>query len=140
MPVRQLRVDFDQMEMKRRLLTQYDFFLADARVSGLLAHKLGMTFFRKNQMPTPVRIHEGNVKQSIEKALHKTTMKLHCAGNTYAMRVAHGAHSEKEACQNVQAVLSQLDRQLPGGWDNVHSIYLKNPLSLAIPLYVTLSE
>ncbi|XP_077299791.1 uncharacterized protein LOC143920723 [Arctopsyche grandis] len=139
-PMRQVRVEYDQMEMKRRLLTQYDFFLADARISGLLAHKLGVTFSRKNQMPTPIKIDSANLKDTIEKALHKSVMKLHGTGHTYSLHVANGKHSDEEACENIQAVLLQLAKQFPGFWENIRAVHVKHPLSMAIPIYMTLKN
>lgn len=139
-PMRQVRVEYDQLEMKRRLLTQYDFFLADGRISGLLAHKLGTTFYKKKQLPTPLNMESKDLNETIKSALHKTVMNLHGTGHTYALNVANGNHSAQEACENVHSVLLQLVNQFPGGWNNIRSLHLKHPLSMAIPIYVSLSE
>lgn len=139
-PVRQLRVEYDQIEMKSRLLTQYDFFLTDARVSGLLAHKLGAVFFKKNQLPTPIRMDAADLKQEIDKALHKTVMRLHGEGTTSSLRVGNGKQTPKQICENIQAVVLQVAEKFPGGWNNVRSIHVKTPRSLAIPVYLTLSK
>lgn len=138
--MRQVRVEYDQLEMKRRLLTQHDFFLADAKISGLLAHKLGSTFYRKKQLPTPLKMDSKDLKAAIERALHKSVMKLHGTGQSYTLAVANGKHTAQEACENIHAVLLQLVNKFPGGWNNVRSLHLKHPLSMAIPIYMTLSE
>lgn len=140
MSTRQVKVEYSQAEMKRRLLTQYEFFLADGKISKMLSQKLGRKFFIKNQLPIPVNMNKDDLKGEIDRALHKTPLPIHGNGTTFTLRVANMQHSDKQVIENVQAILTQVAEQFPGGWKNIRSVHLKAPLSMAIPIYVTLSK
>jgi len=49
MPLRQVKVEYDQYELRRRLVSQFDLFLADGRVAGHMLHLLGREVYRKRK-------------------------------------------------------------------------------------------
>ena len=49
MPLRQVKVEYDQYELRRRLVNQFDFFLSDGRIAGHILHLLGREVYRKRK-------------------------------------------------------------------------------------------
>jgi len=49
MPLRQVRVEYDQYELRRRLVSQFDLFLSDGRIAGQMLHLLGREVYRKRK-------------------------------------------------------------------------------------------
>lgn len=140
LPVRQLRVEYDQFELKRRLLTQHDFIMVDTRVLNHVSHLLGKMFFKKHNMLIPVRIdEEKNLKKSIELGLRTAILRL-SEGETSAITIGHTAMPQEKLKENVLALVEQLKTKFPGGEANIRSISLKLPLSISLPLYLTLRK
>ncbi|KAJ8728110.1 hypothetical protein PYW08_016495 [Mythimna loreyi] len=138
LPVRQLRVEYDQFELKRRLLTQHDFIMVDTRVLNHVSHLLGKMFFKKHNMLIPVRINEEkNLKKSIDMGLRTAVLRL-SEGETSTVTIGHTAMPQEKLKENVMALVEQLKTKFPGGEQNIRSISLKLPLSMALPLYLTL--
>ncbi|KAJ0177175.1 hypothetical protein K1T71_007184 [Dendrolimus kikuchii] len=137
-PIRQLKVEYDQFELKRRLLTQHDFIMVDTRVLSHVSHILGNMFFKKHNMLIPVRLNEeGDLKKSIDLGLHTAILRL-SEGETSTIIVGHTGMSQKCLKENVLSIVNQLHTRFPGGEANIRSLSLKLPLSISVPLYLTL--
>lgn len=140
LPVRQLRVEYDQYELKRRLLTQHDFIMVDTRVLNHVSHLLGKMFFKKHNMLVPVRINEDkSIKKSIDMGLRTVILRLN-EGETSTVTVGHTAMSQDELKANILSLVQQLSTKFPGGEANIRSISIKLPLSISLPLYLTLRK
>lgn len=137
--MRQLRVEYDQFELKRRLLTQHDFIMVDTRVLSHVSHILGHMFFKKHNMLVPVRLDEQNLKKSIDVGLRTVMLRL-SEGPTSVVLVGHTGMPRQKLKENLLALVQQLREKYPGGEANIRSIAVKLPLSLALPLYVTLRK
>lgn len=138
LPVRQLKVEYDQFELKRRLLTQHDFIMVDTRVLNHVSHILGKMFFKKHNMLVPVRINEEkNLKKSIDIGLRTAILRL-SEGETSTITIGHTAMSKEKLKENIIALVHQLQTKFPGGEANIRAISLKLPLSVSLPLYLTL--
>ncbi|KAM3964367.1 ribosomal L1 domain-containing protein CG13096 [Aphomia sociella] len=138
LPMRQLKVEYDQYELKRRLLTQHDFIMVDTRVLNHVSHLLGKMFFKKHNMIIPVRLNEnGDIKKDIDVGLRTAMLRLN-VGPTSTVTVGHTGMSRKQIKENVITLVKQLKEKYPGGEANIRSLALKLPLSLSLPLYITL--
>ncbi|XP_022830813.1 ribosomal L1 domain-containing protein 1-like [Spodoptera litura] len=138
LPVRQLKVEYDQFELKRRLLTQHDFIMVDTRVLNHVSHILGKMFFKKHNMLVPVRINEEkNLKKSIDLGLRTAILRL-SEGETSTITIGHTAMPKEKLKENIIALVHQLQTKFPGGEANIRAISLKLPLSVSLPLYLTL--
>ncbi|XP_059045298.1 ribosomal L1 domain-containing protein CG13096 [Achroia grisella] len=138
LPVRQLAVEYDQYELKRRLLTQHDFIMVDTRVLSHVSHLLGKIFFKKHNMIIPVRLNEnGNIKKDIDIGLRTAMLRLNL-GATSTIVVGHTGMPREQIKENVISLVQQLKTKYPGGDANIRSLALKLPLSLSLPLYITL--
>lgn len=133
-------MEYDQFELKRRLLTQHDFIMVDTRVLNHVSHLLGKMFFKKHNMLIPVRINEEkNLKKSIEIGLRTAILRL-SEGETSTVTVGHTAMPQEKLKENVMALVQQLKTKFPGGEANIRSISLKLPLSMSLPIYLTLRK
>ncbi|XP_067005337.2 ribosomal L1 domain-containing protein 1 isoform X2 [Anabrus simplex] len=139
-PVRQLKVEYDQYEMKRRLCDQFDCFLSEAKVSGHVRHLLGKEFVKKRKYPTPLKLNAKDLKKEFAKAMSKTVLNLHGKGNCSVMTVGHSKMAPQQITENILTVAAGLAREYPGGWDNIRSLNIKTPKSLPIPIYLTLKS
>ncbi|XP_034830366.1 ribosomal L1 domain-containing protein CG13096 [Maniola hyperantus] len=138
LPMRQLRVEYDQYELKRRLLTQHDFIMVDNRVLNHVSHVLGKKFFKKHNMLIPVKINEKKyLKANIDTGL-RTVMLRVSEGQTSTILVGHTAMLQSHIRENILALVQKLKERFPGGEANIRSLSIKLPLSLSLPLYLTL--
>ncbi|XP_068631630.1 ribosomal L1 domain-containing protein CG13096 [Battus philenor] len=138
LPLRQLKVEYDQYELKRRLLTQHDFIMVDTRVLTHASHLLGKMFFKKHNMLIPIKINEkANLKKDIDIGMRTVMLRLN-EGHTSTILVGHTSMSQKNLKENILSLITQLNKRYPGGEANIRSISLKLPLSLSLPLYLTL--
>ncbi|XP_030036567.1 ribosomal L1 domain-containing protein CG13096 [Manduca sexta] len=137
LPLRQLKVEYDQFELKRRLLTQHDFIMVDTRVLNHASHILGKMFFKKHNMLIPVRLENKKLKDAIDVGLRTSVLRLN-EGETSTIIVGHTSMPQEKVKENVLSLIDQIRTKYPGGEPNIRSICLKLPLSLSLPLYMTL--
>ncbi|CAG9786199.1 unnamed protein product [Diatraea saccharalis] len=139
LPLRQLKVEYDQYELKRRLLTQHDFIMVDTRILSHASTILGKKFFKKHNMLIPVKVNEKSkdLKKCIDIGLRTTMLRLG-QGPTTVILVGHTGMPKSHLKENIMSLVEQLKNKYPGGEANIRSIALKLPLSLSIPLYITL--
>jgi ribosome biogenesis protein UTP30 len=55
--ISKLRKNFKQFKDKRKLMNDYDMFLADLRVYKMLPEALGKEFYQKKKYPCPLKLH-----------------------------------------------------------------------------------
>nr|XP_031831761.1 ribosomal L1 domain-containing protein 1-like [Nomia melanderi] len=134
----QVKTEYDQYELKRKLVGSYDHFLVDGKIAGHLSHLLGREFYKKRKLPASIRLKSKDLKHEIEYALKKTCMQLHSCGDTHIVQIGHTSMKKEEILENVLATCIGLSKNYPGGWINIRSIRLKTAKSLAIPIYTSL--
>ncbi|XP_020294823.1 ribosomal L1 domain-containing protein CG13096-like [Pseudomyrmex gracilis] len=139
-PMNRVKTEFDQFELKKKLLGSYDYFLVDGRIAGHLTHLLGKCFVKKRKLPTSIKMQSKDLKHEIDYALRKTTMRLHSHGDTHVVQIGNTLMKKKRILKNVIAACESLSKNYPGGWANIQALRLKSPTSLALPFYITLKS
>jgi len=139
-PMNRLKTEFDQFELKKKLIGSYDYFLVDGRISGHISHLLGKEFFKKRKLPTSIRMESKDLKHEIDHALKKTNMCINSHGDSHIIQVGNTDMSESKILQNILAVCKYLHKNYPGGWANIRALRLKGARTLSIPVYMTLSK
>lgn len=139
-PMNQVKTEYDQYELKRKLVGSYDYFLVDGKIAGHLSHLLGKEFYKKRKLPTSIRMLSKDLKHEIEYALRKTVMQIHSYGDTHIVQVGHTFMKKKEILENILATCRYLSKNYPGGWVNIRSIRIKTSISLGLPIYMTLKN
>lgn len=139
-PLNQVRTEYDQYELKRSLVNSYDGFLVDGRIAGHMAHLLGKEFYKRRKLPIPIRMNVKNLAREIDYALRKTSLSIHSFGDTHLMQVGNTGMKKEHLADNVMVACQQLNKNYPGGWENVRAVRIKTPKSPSIPIYVTLKN
>lgn len=139
-PMNCIRTEYDQFELKRRLVMQYDQFLVDGKITGHIYHLLGRLFYEKKKSPNSVRFDRSDLKGNIESALKKTQIHIHSKGNTYLTQIGHSKMNIDEILENFESVCVTLKKEMPGKWENIRALHVKTPHSMAIPVYMTLKS
>eukprot|EP00123_Amoebidium_parasiticum_P009268 comp19374_c0_seq1/m.22334 comp19374_c0_seq1/g.22334 ORF comp19374_c0_seq1/g.22334 comp19374_c0_seq1/m.22334 type:complete len:242 (-) comp19374_c0_seq1:498-1223(-) len=124
-------------EQKRQLLSQYDVFLADARVLPLLPPLLGKKFFEKKKQPVPVDLTKKDISKEISKAINATYLYLGL-GACVAVRIAHTGQTEDEIVANIVQGMDAIAEKIPKKWRTVQSVHIKTSESVALPVYASL--
>ncbi|KAJ4444347.1 hypothetical protein ANN_06139 [Periplaneta americana] len=137
MPLRQVRVEYDQYELRRRLVDQYDLFLCDGRISGHILHLLGKEVYRKRKLPVPVDFRVKNLNEQVEKAFSKTLMMMHGNGKKCSLKIGHTKLSVDQITENIMDVAKDLAEHYPGGWTNIRSLHIHMQDMPEIPVYIS---
>ncbi|XP_029660234.1 ribosomal L1 domain-containing protein CG13096-like [Formica exsecta] len=137
-PINRVKTEFDQFELKKKLVGSYDHFLVDGRIAGFMSHLLGKHFIKRRKLPTSIRMDSKDLKHEIDYALRKTSMHLHSNGDTHLVQIGNTSMSEKEIMTNILATCKDLEMHYPGKWANIRALRLKSTTSLALPFYMTL--
>lgn len=136
-PMNQVKNEYDQYELKRKLVASYDHFLVDGRIAGHLTHILGQIFYKKRKLPTSIKFDKKNLKNEIDIALQKTAMQLHSLADSHIIQVGNTSMKKKHILENVIAVSRSLAKVYPGGWLNIRAIRLKAQKGPGLPIYIT---
>lgn len=136
MPLRQLRVEYDQFELQRRLLTLYDTLLVDTRICTYVLQLLGKLKNTRHNIIRPIRLNKGNIKKRIDDVLLKSYFHVN-EGPTSTLVVGHCGLKDEQLRDNLEAVIKQLNDKFPGGHNNIRSLEVKLPTSISIPIYLT---
>ncbi|XP_046836167.1 ribosomal L1 domain-containing protein CG13096-like [Vespa crabro] len=139
-PMNQVKTEYDQYELKRKLVASYDYFLVDGKIAGHMSHLLGKIFYKKRKLPTSIKMNKEDLKCEIDYALRKTTMQLHSFADTHVVQVANTSMKKKQILENVFTVCNRLTKVYPGGWSNIRAIRLKTPTGPGLPIYMTLKN
>ncbi|KAJ8686317.1 hypothetical protein QAD02_022111 [Eretmocerus hayati] len=137
-PMNQVKTEYRQFEMRRRLFKSYDHFLVDGRIAGHIAHLLGKHFRQKRKLPTSIHMDKKDLLKEIDSALKKTSLQIHGNGDDSVVQIGAFTMNVEEITDNIFAVLENLKVNFPGGWNNLRSIRIKTPSSLSIPIYTSL--
>lgn len=140
LPFYQLKTEYSEFELKRRLVELYDVFLVDGRIGGRVARLLGKIFYKKRRVPVPIKFDSVDLKETIDKALLKTHFYLHSKGNSYVVQIANSNMNQKQKIANFWSAIESLSEEFPGGWENVRSLHLKGCTTTSVPVYLTLSK
>ncbi|XP_059620066.1 ribosomal L1 domain-containing protein CG13096 [Phlebotomus argentipes] len=137
-PINELKKEYGPYEAKLKLAQSFDVFLADSRIYNRVMPLVGKHFLKRKKLPIALKMDCEDLEESVAKALRFTIYRQSNAGNVMSIDVGKHSMSKEAITDNIVALVEQLKTQLPGGWENIKSIYVKpakdEPLS--IPLYL----
>ena len=155
--VDKLKKKYKTYESQRQLLSQYDVFLADDRVTSILPETLGKVFYKgKAKRPIPVDLKTGayiakndlaakkdaigtakGVAGEIEKSLSSTLVHMSPSANT-SIKIGKLSMTAEQIKQNVETVVAKVvEKYVPQGWKNVRALHIKGPATKALPIWLT---
>lgn len=139
-PMNQVKTEYDQYELKRKLVASYDHFLVDGRIAGHMSHLLGKIFDKKRKFATSIKMDSKDLKHQIDYALQKTVMRSHSFGDCHTIQVANTSMKKRYILENIIALCNNLAKVYPGGWSNIRAIRLKTRTGPSLLIYLTLKN
>ncbi len=116
----------DDKKRQKELARTYDFFISEAPLMPLVGRVFGSTLGPRGKMPTPVAPN-GDIKEEIER--HRKMVLIRLRGQPVLQcRVGTEKMPDKEVAENIQAIMSRIERKLGRGFKDVRSIYLKSTM------------
>jgi len=111
---------------QKKLASAYDFFIAEAPLMPLVGKILGTTLGPKGRMPTPVP-PTANIGEHIER--HRKMVLIRLRGQPVLQcRVGTEDMPDEQIAENLQAVMTRIERRLKRGTKNIRSIRLKTTM------------
>lgn len=138
-PVIQLKREYHDFEMQRKLCDSFDLFLCDERISKFMPKLLGKTFHKKRKMPINVKLNGGPdvAAKSLRKALESVHGLITGQGSSTSVTVSHTGLAAQQTTENILAVVQHMVGVLPGGWKNISGLYVTTTKTTSIPLFVS---
>lgn len=133
----EMRTEYDTFELKKRLVDLYEHFLVGGEVSGKTVSFLGSIFYTKRKVPTSVKLQVSNLKGHIDKALSKTQFHLTNKGDSFLVQFGHSDMDMDALIDNVISCVDFLNKEFPGGFDNVRSYNIYSFRASSIPIYLS---
>jgi len=138
-PVIQLKREYHDFEMQRKLCDSFDLFLCDERISKFMPKLLGKNFYKKRKFPINVTLTGGNqvVTKSLKKALESVHGLVSGQGSSTSVTIGHTGMTAQQISENISAVVSHMITVIPGGWPNISGLYVTTTKTTSIPLYAS---
>ena len=126
----------DAKEIKR-LAKKYDYFIAAAPLMGKIATAFGRVLGPTGKMPSPQagiipKESEESVKAMIEKM--KKVVRVKTKERSIKLAIGKEDLSDSDLKENVEAVLSSLEKALPRGKENIKNAMLKFTMTQSIKI------
>ena len=114
----------------KKLISKYDFFLADTKLMPTVGKTLGQLLGPRGKMPTPVPFN-APIESFLER--FRTSVKIKAKG-TLSMSCKIGEESMEDAdlAANANAIATAVEKVLPNGSKNVKKIMFKTTMGKAI--------
>jgi len=117
----------------KRLVTDVDFFLAEAPMMPTIGKRLGVVLGPRGKMPRPVP--PGSDPSSLVNAM-KRSIRVRSKGNrTFHAAVGTRGMPPEQIAQNVDALLLRVVGKLERGRTNIESVYVKTTMGPAVRMW-----
>lgn len=140
MKLQKLRTQYHEFKHRRELLSQYDLFLCDDRITPMLTKALGKTFLSAKKQPVPIRIgRRSSLRAQICRA-RESAFLCRSYGDCWGLKLAHTAMTEEEVTANLMAGVASAVDKVPRKWKNIKSVSIQCPGTIALPIYSRLEN
>jgi large subunit ribosomal protein L1 len=117
----------------KKLVSEIDFFLAEAPLMPTIGKRLGVVLGPRGKMPRPVP--PGSDPTNLINAL-KRSVRVRSKGNrTFQAAVGTRTMPTDQIAQNVDAVLTRIIGKLERGKLNIESVYVKTSMGPSVRLW-----
>ncbi|KAJ8932423.1 hypothetical protein NQ314_014680 [Rhamnusium bicolor] len=137
MTFHEFRTEYETFEQKSRLADLYDVFLVDGKICGKVVGKCSKIFYKKRKVPIPVKLHVTKLKDHIEKALSKVFCHIHLKGDSFIVQIGHNKMDLQDLVENVFSIMECLNKEFPGGFDNIKGLHAFIARAPSIPIYMS---
>ncbi|XP_030630012.1 ribosomal L1 domain-containing protein 1 [Chanos chanos] len=136
-PYKVLKTEYKPFEAKRRLLKNFDLFLADARILRLLPSHIGKHFYETKKNPLSVDLESKHLARDMERLIQGTSMTISVKGPCSTVRVAHSGMTAEEIVENIITAVRTISSKMRSNGMNIKIIHLKSQTSVALPIYTS---
>ncbi|KAJ8413620.1 hypothetical protein AAFF_G00081270 [Aldrovandia affinis] len=136
-PFKVLKTEYKPFEAKRRLLGNFDLFLADARIYRLLPSHIGKHFYVGKKTPLSVNLQSKQLGHDLERLIQGSTLRVNKKGSCCMVHVAHSGMTADEVVENIIAAVGTIASKLPRKGKGIKIIHLKSQSSVALPIYTS---
>ena len=105
-----LKRHYKQFTDRRKLVKDYDAFIADLRIYKMLPEVLGKEFYSKKKYPCPVKLHGYEKSSELEAVLNKCAESTFFSlgnGPNYSVKVGRTFQNSKDIAKNCLSALGQ---------------------------------
>ncbi|XP_041134346.1 ribosomal L1 domain-containing protein 1-like [Polyodon spathula] len=134
-PYQTLKKEYKPFEAKRKLLRNFDMFLADDRIRRLLPSQIGKHFYRSKKEPLSVNLNAKQLAKELGKVIQGSILPVSHKGCCCMARVAHSGMTVDEVVENISAAVNTIAEKLNKKGKNIKILHLKTQKSVALPIY-----
>ena len=114
----------------KKIIDEYDFFLADTKLMPAVGKKLGQLLGPKGKMPTPVPFN-APIESFLER--FRSSIKIRAKGSlSMSCRIGEESMDDTDLAANANAVVTAVEKTLPNGSKNIKKIMFKTTMGKAM--------
>ncbi|KAK3559603.1 hypothetical protein QTP86_013545 [Hemibagrus guttatus] len=136
-PFKVMKTEYKPFEAKRRLLGNFDIFLADARIRRRLPSHIGKHFYLRKKAPLSVDLGSKHLARDLDRLVQGTTLNVNKKGSCCLVRVAHSGMTTDEIVENIVTAINTISTKLHLKGKSIKIIHLKSHTSIALPIYTS---
>ncbi|KAI1896039.1 hypothetical protein AGOR_G00090700 [Albula goreensis] len=136
-PLKALKTEYKPFEAKRRLLGNFELFLADARIYRLLPSLIGKHFYQAKKNPLSVNLQNKYLANELERVIQGSVIHVSRKGSCSMAHVANSEMAADEVVENIMAAVDIIASKLPLKGQSIKVIHLKSQSSIALPIYTS---
>lgn len=123
----------DAVKNAKHLVSDVDFFLAEAPLMPTIGKRLGTVLGPRGKMPRPVP--PGSDPTNLIRALQRSVRVRSKGNRTFHAAVGTRSMEPQQIAQNVDAVLNRIIGKLERGRTNIESVYVKTTMGPSVRLW-----
>ena len=114
----------------KKVINDYDFFLADTKLMPAVGKKLGQLLGPRGKMPTPVPFN-APIESFLER--FRSSVKIKAKGSlSLSCKIGEESMDDADLATNANAVMTAVEKTLPNGSKNIKKIMFKTTMGKAI--------
>lgn len=130
-------VKYKDMKAMKNLASSYDAFIAIAPMMGKIATKFGRVFGPMNKMPSPqAGIIPKDEEDMLKSMMEKMGTAIRIKNKEMAIKFTVGKEDmdDEKLAENISRAVSELEKKLPRGKENVKEVLIKFTMTKPIKL------
>ncbi|XP_053366795.1 ribosomal L1 domain-containing protein 1 [Clarias gariepinus] len=136
-PYKVLKTEYKPYEAKRKLLSNFDIFLADARIRRRVPSHIGRHFYERKKAPLSVDLTSKNMARDLDRLVQGTTLTVNKKGSCCTVRIGQSGMTTDEIVENIVTAVGTFSTKLRMKGKSVKIIHLKSHTSVSLPIYTS---
>ena len=131
--------DFKDKKKMKRLVKEYDFFMASARLMPIVATTFGRILGPTGKMPSPqlgvlMKEDENTIKELMKKI--DTVTKVRAKEPSIKIAIGKQSNKDEELAENAMAIYNDVYKNLPKQKENLKNVLIKFTMSKPVKVVV----